>query len=530
MQRNQDEHLQAGELSAEDAAMIQYFDGVAGNTSLSREEAAVAKQYGVYCSRQSGDHMTRIVNPGGQLTAAQMRTVATLSDKYSTGRISFTTRQSAQLHGIALGKLPGLLRDLVAAGMTTFHGCGDVPRNVTACSWASQCPHRRLDVLPHAKATSRLLRGSRDLDDLPRKFKVTYSGCPGNCGQPHINCVGAVAVQRTGADGATEHGFRVYMGGGLGRTPYQGHVLYTFVPPDRIAAVCRAACLVFREHGDRSSRTRARLKFVVERLGIETCRDLVNAMLDTEGVDRDGIDWTPFTETGGDVPDRPQCVTTPETLDDMGVVCIMIPKGELTSAALLQIAELADEYGDGYVYSTNRQNLELHGITPGHRAAVQDAIAQLGFATTGFHGLRDVVACVGTTYCPMARAATREMVDLLQETIHSEAYTTLRDKVIIHISGCPNACSHYYIADIGMQGVRIRGGQQAEEGYIITLGGTESRFGDVLGEYKTSDCTSVITAVLDTLLASDSGETLAAHIARVGIAPYTAAVDALGIG
>lgn len=529
MQRKLDKRLRSDEELIKEAGLILDFDELARKGSMSREDTAIGKWYGVYNSRQPGNQMARVVIPGGQITSTQARALARLSAKYSPERLSFTTRQAAQLHCLKLKELPQFLRDLAAEGMTTFHGCGDVTRNVAACSWASLCPYRRLDVLPYAKETAKLLANCRDLDNLPRKYKITFSGCGGGCGQPHINCLGAIAVQRKDASGTVETGFRVLIGGGLGWRPFQAQELYTFVPPEWIARVCRAVGILFRDHGDRYIRMYARLKFVVHRLGIEKCRELVNAILDEEGVDRSRIEWTPFEEVGEPIPDRPQCVDNPVDDNGMAIERIMVPKGELASQAFMRIAELADIYGDKHVYGSNRQNLELHGVKPERRSALREEIEKLGFATEGFHGLQDIVTCVGTTYCPMAVTRTHDMFDLLQPVVQEEKYAPLRNKIVINISGCPNSCSQFSIADIGLRGMRIREKQGSVEGYRITLGGTESCFGEVLGEFKMADCVRVVRVVLDTLLAASTKESLAAHVARAGMAPYKAAVETLNI-
>ncbi len=196
MQRNLQNLRRSDEEAVKQAGLVLDFDEIARKGSMSREETAIAKWYGIYSSRQAGHHMARVVIPGGQITSVQAKALAALADKYAPGRISFTTRQSAQLHALKMPELRNLLRDLAAADLTTFHGCGNVTRNVAACPWASICPHRRLDVLPYAKETARYLASCRDLDNLPRKFKITFSGCGGNCAQPHINCVGVIAVVR----------------------------------------------------------------------------------------------------------------------------------------------------------------------------------------------------------------------------------------------------------------------------------------------------------------------------------------------
>ncbi len=529
MQRSMEKRPRSDEEIIKDAGLILDFDEIARKGSMSREEISIAKWYGIYHSRQAGNHMARVVIPGGQMNSVQARALARLSAQFAPGRISFTTRQSAQFHCVHLKDLPLLLRGLQAEGMTTFHGCGDVTRNVAACPWASICRHRRLDVLPHAQATAEILSADRGLDNLPRKFKINYSGCSGGCGQSLINCVGLVAVARRGADGSRETGFRVNIGGGLGWKPFVAQTLYSFIPTGHDAAVCRAAGMLLRDHGDRQIRMYARLKFVVQRLGMDRCRAIVEEILDQQGVDRSRFDTRPFEECDAPAPDRPMGEQAPVGTDGLAIQRIMIPKGEMASDALARIADLADIYGDKHVYSTNRQNLELHGVRPDRLPELRRHVKALGFFTDGFHGLQDVVACVGTTYCPLAVSSTHALFDGLQGIVHAERYTPIRNRALVNISGCPNSCSQYSIADIGLRGLRIREDQGSAEGYQIIVGGTEDAFGQVLGEYKTDDCLRVVETVLDAFLAANTGETLAAHVRRVGLAPYHAAVTALGI-
>ncbi len=530
MQRKLEKALRSDEEIVKDGGLILDFDEIARKGSMTREEMSIAKWYGIYHSRQAGNHMARAVVPGGILTSVKAKACARISKKYSSGRISFTTRQSAQFHCLQLKELPAFLREIKAEGMTTFHGCGDVSRNVAACPWASICPHRRLDVLPYAQETSDLMSASRDLDNLPRKFKITFSGCAGNCGQPHINCIGIVALRRKGPDGQEEVGFRVNIGGGLGWRPFMAQTVYTFVPADKVARVCRAVGLLSRDHGDRYIRMYARLKFVVHHLGIERCRELLEEILDREGVDRSRFETEAFEECDAPVPARPLCVEHPLDSDGLAIQRIMIPKGEMTSDALARIADLSEIYGDKHVYSTNRQNLELHGVKPERVAGLREEIEKLELRTTGFSGLQDVVTCVGTTYCPLAVTNTHRLFDDLQEIVHQEKYAPIRDKATINISGCPNACGQYYISDIGMRGLRIREDEGSVEGYRLTVGGQEHDFGKVLGDFKHDDCLRVTSAVLDTYLEErDREESLAEHVNRVGLSPYEAAVETLNI-
>ncbi len=535
MQRSDQKRRRSDEEAIKEAGLILDFDEIARNGSMSSEEAAVAKWYGIYRSRQPGDHMARVVIPGGQITSVQARALARLSAKYSPRRISFTTRQSAQLHCLQLKDLAGLLREIRAAGMTTFHGCGDVNRNVAACPRAAICPWRRLDVLPYAQRTAQRLAACRELDNLPRKFKITFSGCGGDCGQPHINCVGVVAVARRRGDGSQQTAFRVVIGGGMGWKPFVAQPLYGWVPAERIVELCRAIGLLFRDHGDRTIRMFARLKFVVHRLGIDRCRELIEGYLDHDDVDRSGFEVEPVEDCGGPIPLRPLREPNPtgsdhDVKDRRAIQQIKIPKGELSSDQLAAIAELAERYGDKHVYSTNRQNLELHGVEPRRLSELRGEIDKLALETVEFFGLGDVVTCVGTTYCPLAVSATHEMFDRLQTLVHDERYAPIRDQVLINVTGCPNSCSPYRIADVGLRGLRIREQVGSAEGYQITVGGTQQNFGQVAGEFKMSDCVGVVATILDTFMRIGSGdETLAENVARLGLEPYRRAVDALGI-
>ena len=217
----------------------------------------------------------------------------------------------------------------------------------------------------------------------------------------------------------------------------------------------------------------------------------------------------------------------------------MVPKGEIDFHSLKRIAELSERYGDKYVYTTNRQNFELHGVDPGKLPELQAEIDKLPVAGGTFFGLDDIVVCVGTTYCPLAVTETRRMYDMLASLVKREKYDAIRSAAVINITGCPNACSPYHIVDIGFRGMRIREGQGSSEGYEIRLGGTQERFGQVLGEFKTEDCSRVIEAVLDTFLRVRQGdESLADSVWKhgssgnpsvPGMAPYRKAVEALSI-
>ena len=531
LRRSDDEVVKEGGLLLD-------FDEIARHGKMALEESKVAKAYGIYTTRHPNYFMARIVVPGGVLTTSQVRGLSKIIEAYAQGRICLTTRQAMQLHYLRLGDIAPMMRELAKLSLTTFHGCGDNIRNTAACPWASVCPHRRFDVLPYALKTVELINSSRDLDNLPRKYKLTYSGCEGNCAQPAINCVGIVAIVRKRPEGGQQPGFRVMIGGGMGPRPRVAELLYGFVPRDKIQPLCRAITMFYRDYGDRFDRSMARLKVVVDRLGICQCRTIVERFLDAEDVDYGEFEKQFVEDSGPAVPARPMAEPRPTSDDGKAIARIMVPKGEIDFHSLKRVAELSERYGDKYVYTTNRQNFEIHGVDPGKLSEIQVEIETLPVMSGTWFGLDDIVPCVGTTYCPLAVSETRRMYDMLQSVVKREKYDAVRDKAVINITGCPNSCSPYYIADIGLRGMRIREGQGSAEGYEIRLGGTQERFGEVLGEFKSEDCPRVIEAVLDAFTACRQGEETLAdtvwkqgddNLTTPGMGPYRRAVGALDI-
>ncbi len=263
-----------------EAGMMLDFDEIAKKGGLTKEEKLIAKWYGVYASRHPGAHMARIVIPGGVISSAQARNIARVSEKYAQGLISVTTRQALQLHWLKAGDLADIFRELAREGNTTLHGCGDVTRIIASCPLSETCRYRRLNVRPWAIKAQKFLGEDDDLNDLPRKFKITFSGCGACCAQPFMNCIGNIGVQRIVEPGKeravqTMIGFKVVIGGGMGWKAFVAQELFSFVPEALILRVNRAIALMYRDHGDRFDRTLSRLKFVVERLGIDHCRELV---------------------------------------------------------------------------------------------------------------------------------------------------------------------------------------------------------------------------------------------------------------
>ncbi|NBY11571.1 MAG: nitrite/sulfite reductase, partial [Actinobacteria bacterium] len=237
---------------------------------------------GIYGQRQGGtNQMVRIKLPAGSIRPDQLELMAELATDFSRGWGHITTRQNIQFHFVELRRIPDLLRKLAAVGLTSREACGDTVRNVMACHLAGACPHEKLDVTPWAEATFRHFVRNPIGQRLPRKFKVNFSGCSTDCGQAMFNDVGVVAVSRETATGEIEHGFRVYIAGGLGATPHPALALEDFTRREDLLPTIEATLRVFDQTGNRDNKLRARLKWVVDQLGIEEVRRRVIKMRHT---------------------------------------------------------------------------------------------------------------------------------------------------------------------------------------------------------------------------------------------------------
>lgn len=522
MQYNNDFRRRSEEEYIKDMGLLIDYDEIKRKGKMTKEEALISKWFGVYQSREAGTHMARIVLPGGKFTAFQGRVMAECARKYSFGLLNITTRQAVQLHYLQINNIPDFMRDLKKAELTTYHGCGDVTRTIAACPLAETCPYARLNVMPHTIETAKYLTECSDLDNLPRKFKLTFSGCGAACAQPYMNCVGAIGVAKeVERDGvlSVENGFKVVIGGGMGWKAFVAQELFSFVPEAEIKFVSRAIALFYRDHGDRYNRATSRLKFVVDAYGIDKCREMILEYLVAEKRNVKDLSWETVIDAGVWYPKRPLTEENPVGTDGKVTVRALVPKGEITADQLERLAELSEMYGNQRLYTDNRQNISIHGVEPQDTQKVAVEIEKLGFKTVGSFGFRDIVSCVGKTYCPKAVTMTREMFDLLTPVMNDPKYDSIEKSGIINITGCPNSCSPYRISDIGMRGMKIREDEKGSvEGYEILLGGSERDHGVKLGNFKKADCVIIIGQLLDQYLEEhEQDELFGEYIRRIGI-------------
>jgi sulfite reductase (ferredoxin) len=485
--------------------------------------------------------MMRIKIPYGGLTPEQIDVIAELSEDYADGISHVTTRQDVQLHFVHIDDTPDLMRRLAAVGITTREACGNSVRNVTACPHAGVCKTEGFDVTPHAHALTYFLLGHDDVQDFGRKFKIAFSGCAHEaCGLTTIHDLGFVARVENG-----KRGFEVYVGGGLGAVPYPAQLLEAFVPEEELLPLSQAICRVFARLGEKRNRARARMKFVVKKLGIEKLRAEVAA--ERERL-RPDPRWTSFLT---DIDARTETALRPvssllrrkrdsafegsafeswqrtnvraQKQPGYAAVTVTCPLGDLTGKQMRGVADIARKYTRGTVRTTIEQNLVLRWIAEGDLEAVHGELSALGLAEPGAGTIVDVVSCPGTDTCKLGIAASRglgrELRDRLvaSDVMHEEAVGDLHIKV----SGCFNSCGQHHVADIGFWGVSRKVGSHAVPHFQAVLGGqwTENgkRYGLAMGAIPSKNVPAAVERLVDHYRQHRApGEVYADYVERLG--------------
>ena len=453
---------------------------------------------GIYGQRQGGtSQMVRVKVPYGAMTADQLDLLADVVDDHSRGWGHITTRQNIQFHFVELVEIPTVMRKMAEVGLTTREACGDTVRNVQGCHLAGACPLEVLDITPWAEAAYRHFVRNPLAQRLPRKFKINFSGCDTDCGQAMFNDVGVIATTRTFDDGSVERGFRVYIAGGLGTTPFPALALEEFTPKEDLLATIEAVLRVFEQTGNRDNKLRARLKWVVDQLGIDEVRRRVLAtrkLLPASSTWPGGIP-TVVTEWGDEPAGVADGVTptamgqgTPVTLGalsdyDRWVEANVVrgaanatvsayawgELGDVTSGQFRAVASMVREF-DVDVRVTNRQNLVLRDLTEAQLPDLYERLVSAGMARPGAELSRDVVACPGADTCNLAVTQSRGLASAIGAAL-DEAGLAEVGGVRTNISGCTNSCGQHHTADIGFFGAERRAHGQSAPGYQMLLGG-----------------------------------------------------------
>jgi sulfite reductase beta subunit-like hemoprotein len=454
---------------------------------------------GTYGQRQQGVNMLRVKIPQGVLAAAQVERLADIGDEYSRGFGHVTTRQNVQFHFVPLARVAEAMTKLDEVGLTMREACGGTVRNVTACALAGVCNGASFDVTPYGQAVTRHFLRNPICQALPRKFKIALSGCGDDCAQGAINDVAILARVRN-----SERGFEVRVGGGLSTSPEDAHPLETFVPADRLLPVLEAVVRVFDRTGNRQNKSRARLKYVIRKIGMDGFRQEYEAelaKLDADGRGRIAIDVT--HEVRPDAVLRLRAPVRQTAAEDgferfYGSNCLKqrqsgyyaviarLERGDITSAQLRGVARLARQFSDGTVRLSNEQNLVFRFVPEASLTAIHAELVALGLGRAGARTIHDVTSCPGADTCNLAVTRSRELTTAVEDALAAatgEAAAAVKsaESLDIKISGCPNSCGQHHIAALGFHGTMRRVGGQAVPEYQLHLGGGIAREGATFG-------------------------------------------------
>jgi sulfite reductase beta subunit-like hemoprotein/uncharacterized protein (UPF0332 family) len=484
--------------------------------------------------------MQRIKIPFGGLTPDQMDALADLAEEYSDGICHVTTRQDVQLHFVHIDDTPSLMRRLAAVGITTREACGNSVRNVTACPLAGVCRDETFDVTPYAKACSRFLLGHPDAQDFGRKFKVAFSGCAQHaCGLTSLHDLGLIARTRV-VDGREQRGFETYVGGGLGTVPYQAKLFDEFVPEGEILPLAQAIARVFARLGEKRNRARARIKFLVAKLGIDEFRRLVleeRAKLPADAA------WTAYLEqvpAYRETPVRPGGALNGAALPasfaawratnvyrqrqpGYVVVTVTLPLGDLTSWQTRRLADVARRYCGENVRTTVEQNIVLRWVSESDLPDVYRDLVAVGLGAPGAGTIVDVTACPGTDTCKLGIASSRGLAAELGERLAAKAQEL--DEAIrglhVKVSGCFNSCGQHHISDLGFYGVSRKVGGTTVPHFQVILGGkweeNAGAYGLAIGAVPSKRVPEFVTAITDKYVRErQKGERFQDFIRRVG--------------
>ncbi|MFL5318283.1 MAG: nitrite/sulfite reductase [Myxococcaceae bacterium] len=446
---------------------------------------------GIYGQRQDGLHMVRVKIPQGIITAPQLRILADLGERYSRGYGHLTTRQNIQFHNVKPENAPPFMEALANCGLTTREACSHTVRNVVGCPYSGVDPDEPFDVTPYGEAVTRHFLRNKWGSGLPRKFKITISGCPDDCARSAMNDIGIIAQLKDGV-----RGFRILVGGGTSTLPRSARVIHEFLPADDLLASCEAVVRVFNVEGERNNLRKARLKWAIERLGWEGFKaryeeELVNIRLDG------GRPLPPIPGPEQPPPKRPILRTDGRPLPRdyqewrTNNVRAQLQKGYFAATVFLRlgdisgdqfrgIAKIAEELGDGTVRTTLQQNLLFRWVPEEALPVLWSRLQELGLGEGHADSLRDVVSCPGAETCKIAVTASRGLAQLLGDHFKEKPLGNA-STADIKISGCPNGCGQHHISAIGLQGgVKKVGGNLVPQYHLMIGGavdGTGAKFG-----------------------------------------------------
>jgi len=485
---------------------------------------------GVYGQRQPGVQMVRIKIPYGKLSAHQLHRIADVADEYSTGRLHITTRQDIQIHYVDLDRTPQLWAELEKDKVTLREACGNAVRNVTASEMAGIDPAEPFDVSPYAQALFEYFLRNPVGQELGRKFKVSFSSSEADTGLSYMHDLGFIAKIQNGV-----LGFKVMIGGGLGSQPRHADVLFKFMEAERIIPIMEAVLRVFDRHGERKSRARARMKFLMKDLGLEKFRELLEQ--EENAVPIKTLFINPNPSNPKEAKKAPEVHLENKILFEewrsanimaqkqpgFVVIGIKVFLGDFYTKQARQLADLVETYAAGEMRLTLRQNILIPFVPIASLPFFFSELQQLGLSDIGYNKAIDITACPGTDTCNLGIASSTGIAAELERIIRTEyPHYVGNSDVVIKISGCMNACGQHTMAHIGFQGMSIRTpDKRVAPALQVLLGGGnlgngQGIFADKVCKIPSKRGPQALRLILDDYETNGNGESYHSYYAEKG--------------
>ncbi len=487
---------------------------------------------GVYGQRQEGVQMIRIKLPYGKVTSNQLRRISEVADEYSTGRLHITTRQDIQIHYVDLDRTPELWAQLEKDAVTLREACGNTVRNVTASETAGIDVAEPFDVSPYAQAVFEYFLRNPVGQEMGRKFKVSFSSSDADTGLSYMHDLGFIAKIEKGT-----RGFKVMLGGGLGSQPRHADVLFDFLASDKIIPLMEGVIRVFDRYGERKSRAKARMKFLLKDVGIEGFKDLLDAEQKAVPHTSYRIDFTSYPAIKTAEVAAPEVhISNREAFEtwqktnlipqkQAGFVAIGIKVflGDFYTDKARLLADLVEKFAAGEVRLTLRQNILIPYVKEAMVPFFYQELEKLGFVDLGYNKALDITACPGTDTCNLGIASSTGIAAELERIIKGEyPHYSANPDVVIKISGCMNACGQHNMANIGFQGMSIRTKEKLVAPALqVLLGGGnlgngEGSFADKVIKVPAKRGPAALRLILDDFDAHGKGRSYADYYAQKG--------------
>jgi len=487
---------------------------------------------GVYGQRQQGVQMIRIKLPYGKVTSKQLNRICDVSDEYSTGRLHITTRQDIQIHYVDLDRTPELWAQLEKDEVTLREACGNTVRNVTASETAGIDVDEPFDVSPYADALFRYFLRNPISQEMGRKFKVSFSASDADTGLSYMHDLGFIAKIEDGVKG-----FKVMLGGGLGSQPRHADVLFEFLASDKIIPLMDGVIRVFDRYGERKSRAKARIKFLLKDVGLDGFKKLLEEEQEAVPHKTIPIDTLGYPKISVSKEDTPKVEIEDKNAFEKwkstnlveqkqgGFVAIGIKVllGDFYTDKARLLADLVERYAAGEIRLSLRQNILIPYVKEEFVPFFYQELKKLGFVDAGYNKALDITACPGTDTCNLGISSSTGIAEELERVIKTEypKYISNPD-VVIKISGCMNACGQHNMANIGFQGMSIRTKDKlvAPALQVLLGGGNDGngngRFADKVVKVPSRRGPEALRLILDDFEGNGNGISFADYYAEKG--------------